>query len=255
MIEYVYGGKNTPHEKGEFCKPVTFPHYAFFYFLTPFCYLCEDGLKNGNAGDALIIPPFTKVYHGPQSGMQEGFRNDWFYANGNEIDAILKDFPLPISKNFSVSSPHLIGDCISAINNEVIKKRQGYKEKIDLLIKNMIIDLFREFSEDDSAQFRIAQAREFMQKNLEKNLTLKEIAEKAGYSVSRFSDLYQDKYCISPKADFLKMRLENAQSLLLYTSLSIEEISLKCGFGSIYHFSKYFKTATGFSPSAFRKSH
>jgi AraC-like DNA-binding protein len=197
----------------------------------------------------------AKIYHGPQSGMQEGFRNDWFYAKGDSLDALIKEFPMPINKSFSISSPHLLSDCISAITNEEVKQRQGYKEKIDLLIRAMIIDLFREYSEDDSAEFKIAQAREFMQKNLDKNLKLSEIAEKAGYSVSRFSDLYQDKYRISPKADFLKMRLENAQSLLLYTTLSIEEISSKCGFGTIYHFSKYFKNTTGVSPSVFRKSH
>lgn len=255
MIEYIYGGKNTPHAKGEFCRLVVFPSYIFCYFLTPFCYLTDKGLINGNAGEVLIIPPMAKIYHGPQSDMQEGFRNDWFYAKGEDIDALIKEFPLPLNKSFSILSPRLLSDCISAIKNEEVKKRQGYKEKIDILVRNMIIDLFREYSENDSAEFRIAQAREFMQKNLEKNLTLKEIASVARFSVSRFSDLYQDKYKISPKADFIKMKLENAQSLLLYTTLSIEEISAKCGFGTIYHFSKSFKNATGISPSAFRKSH
>jgi AraC-like DNA-binding protein len=253
MIEFVYGGKNTLHKKGEFCKSATFPHYFFGYFLTPFCYLTENGLINGNAGDVLIIPPFTKVYHGPQKDMEEGFRNDWFYANGSEINALIQEFQLPLNKSFHISSPRLISECISAINNEIIRKRNGYKEKIDLIIKNMLIDLYREYVEIDSVELRIANAREFMQKNLEKNLTLKEIAEKSGYSVSRFSDLYQNQYGISPIADFLKMRLESAQSMLRYTTLSIEEISQKCGFGSIYHFSKSFKNATGYSPSAFRK--
>ena len=255
MIEYIYGGENTPHAKDEFCRLVVFPYYTFCYFLTPFCYLTDVGLINGHAGEVLIIPPMAKIYHGPQSEMQEGFRNDWFYASGEDIDTLVKEFPLPINKSFSISSPHLLSDCIRAIENEKMRARQGYKEKIDILIKNMIIDLFREYSENDSAELKIAKAREFMQKNLEKNITLKEIASVARYSVSRFSDLYQDKYGISPKADLLSMRLENAKSLLLYTTLSIEKISAKCGFGTIYHFSKSFKNATEISPSAFRKSH
>ena len=66
------------------------------------------------------------------------------------------------------------------------------------------------------------------------------------------TDAVFEKYGVSPKADLINMRLESAKRLLLYTTLSVDEIALQCGFGSIYHFSKIFKSIIGVSPSIYR---
>ena len=254
MIKYVYGGVNTCHGKGEFCGRKVFPHYSFFYFRTPFSYLSNDGLINAGRGEIVIVPPFSPVYHGPQRDMEEGFRNDWFYAKGEEIKRLLDKFGLPINRAFPISSPELVKNCIVAIEEEITNKAEGYEDKVDLLIRNMMIDIFRASRDSKSADSRLAEARAFMSKNLSQSHTISDLAALSGYSVSRFCELYVKKYGASPKADLLKMRLENAKRLLVYTTLTIDMISSECGFGSIYHFSKFFKAHVGVSPSLFRTS-
>ena len=49
----------------------------------------------------------------------------------------------------------------------------------------------------------------------------------------------------------LQKRLDMAQQLLIYSQLSVGEIAEKCGFQSIYYFSKYFKKRCGVSPGKF----
>jgi len=254
MIEFIYGGINTDHDKGEFCKKITFSHYSFFYFLTPFTHQVGDDFLLGNAGEALIIPPHAIVYHGPQKNMENGFKNDWFYANGKEIAELLSAFPLPINSAFPISSPELIKNTLQTLNLEQLDKRDGYKSKIDLAIKNMIIDLYRSYMDlaPCNTKNHIAYVRSEIGKNLTKKWTVEEMAMLSGYSVSRFSDLYNEKYGVSPKADLINMRLESSKRLLLYTTLSVDEIALQCGFGSIYHFSKIFKSIIGVSPSIYR---
>ncbi len=51
------------------------------------------------------------------------------------------------------------------------------------------------------------------------------------------------------------MRIRNAQSLLLRSTLSIKEISYMVGFRDQLYFSRVFRQETGMSPRAFRRAH
>lgn len=45
-----------------------------------------------------------------------------------------------------------------------------------------------------------------------------------------------------------------AQRMLLYSSLNVNQVSSRLGFDDASYFVKYFKKYTGISPSEFRKS-
>ncbi len=83
--------------------------------------------------------------------------------------------------------------------------------------------------------------------------TLAEMAAHCGYSESRFSALYKSTYGISPMADLLNIRLENAKSLLLYSAKPISDIALETGFSSVFYFSSFFKRHFDTSPKEFRE--
>ena len=88
----------------------------------------------------------------------------------------------------------------------------------------------------------------------EKPWSLKTMASLSGYSPSRFSALYKETLCISPKADLLKCRMELAENMLQFSNLSVSAIARECGFENIYYFSKYFKANHGVAPSEYLKS-
>ena len=85
------------------------------------------------------------------------------------------------------------------------------------------------------------------------NWTLQEMAKLSGYSFSHFSAIYSKQYGCSPKKDLLNARLKMAEQLLVYSNCSIGEIAERCGFNSIYYFSKCFKKYFCVSPSEFVK--
>ncbi|MCD7034616.1 AraC family transcriptional regulator [Metabacillus sp. GX 13764] len=88
--------------------------------------------------------------------------------------------------------------------------------------------------------------------NLSENLTIKDMAQKASLSPSRFSAVFKEKYRQAPHQYLLEMRIQHAIELLQTSMLSQEEIAEYCGFADIHHFSKAFKKRTGQPPGKYR---
>lgn len=81
------------------------------------------------------------------------------------------------------------------------------------------------------------------------------LAEAANISETYLRKLFHGQYHTTPKQYILEQRLQKAKLLLADTSLSVTEISEKCGFSSVYHFCKAFKTRTGVTPTGYAESH
>jgi AraC-like DNA-binding protein len=93
----------------------------------------------------------------------------------------------------------------------------------------------------------------YMNANLEKRITVKSMAEKAGFSERRFRQIFELVKSMPPKQYLEALRLKMAEALLQNTSLSILSISDRLGYCSQFHFSKRFQAAYHMSPSQYRK--
>lgn len=249
-MNVVYCGTDFSHNKGEFCHKSISQYYFISCFSTPFLYEKDGNLLQGFPGDIMIISPGEIIWHGPQN-KDESFVNDWMHVSGEDMKYLLEKYPLPLNTTFHVDAPHILRNCIKRATEESLLKHPGYEDIICSSITETIILLHRLYqaqTSDDAPVHRIASAKEAVFRNLEKDWTIQEMADLCDYSVSRFCALYYQQYGLSPKADLLLLRLEHAKQLLLYSGLSITEISERCGFKSIYYFSKYFKAKEGCSP-------
>ena len=99
----------------------------------------------------------------------------------------------------------------------------------------------------------ISNVREYMLENYMNNFTVKKLAEEAGYSPSRFCELYKLYFNNSPINDLINMRIKKAKQFLLCTDKSVGEISVLCGFETVHYFSYIFKKYVGSSPNKYRK--
>ena len=249
-------GTNFPHNTGEFCMNTIRDSFFISCFSTPFLYESDGRMLAGNAGDILIMPPGTVIYHGPQS-KNERFINDWIYLDGNDFRDLLARYPLPEKTAFQISDPILLKNCIVQIEEELLLKHTGYQEMISSCLTKTIIQLQRldeQQRKSGSPVLRIEAVREAFLRHPEKDWSLQDMAELCEYSVSRFCSLYCQHFGCSPKADLLNHRLNLAKQLLCYTDCTITEISERCGFKSIYYFSKYFKEKEGCAPSEYARN-
>lgn len=97
------------------------------------------------------------------------------------------------------------------------------------------------------------QAIEYIESNIGKaNITNAELAAVVGYSEVYFRKLFKEKYGISPIQYVINRRISYAKQLL-NGQYRIAEVAEKCGFNSVYHFSREFKRQTGKSPTEFAK--
>jgi transcriptional regulator GlxA family with amidase domain len=95
---------------------------------------------------------------------------------------------------------------------------------------------------------------QLMEENIEKPLSLDEIANATGLSRRQIERLFKRHLNCVPKRYYLQMRLRRARELLLQTSMPIIDITTACGFQSPPHFSRCYRAQFGCPPSAERQS-
>ncbi len=115
--------------------------------------------------------------------------------------------------------------------------------------------LIYETDNQKSRQFEVDHIQKFMLQNLDKSLTLQELANLSALSKYHFSKRYQEKTGFSPIKHFLQMKMEYARYLLETSELHIYEVGLRVGFEDSLYFSRAFKAATNTSPKRYREMH
>ena len=93
----------------------------------------------------------------------------------------------------------------------------------------------------------------FMETNLARSFSLRELARHYGCSISHLMRLFH-AYChTTPHRMLTELRMRRAVSLLLETELSIKEIASEVGYENSLNFSTEFKKKHHVSPREFRK--
>lgn len=116
------------------------------------------------------------------------------------------------------------------------------------------IQQYRNVKKDDSQKTDIVTAAiHFMKENLEKRLTLDEIAEHIGYSVSYFTTMFNKRTGFAPLTYFNQLKIQQACKLLDFTDMKINQICYKIGIEDTYYFSRLFSKIMGMSPREYKK--
>lgn len=116
------------------------------------------------------------------------------------------------------------------------------------------IQQYRNVKKDDSQKTDVVTAAiHFMKENLEKRLTLDEIAEHIGYSVSYFTNIFNKRTGFAPLTYFNQLKIQQACKLLDFTDMKINQICYKIGIEDTYYFSRLFSKIMGMSPREYKK--
>jgi AraC-like DNA-binding protein len=106
---------------------------------------------------------------------------------------------------------------------------------------------------DTGAEAALAKMEQFIWKEFASHLSLHDIARAVGVSRQHLLKLCRMHNKHTPMVQLYAARLEVATDLLRQTGLPISAVAEKCGFVSIFHFSRKFKQAYGESPAAWRR--
>ncbi len=101
---------------------------------------------------------------------------------------------------------------------------------------------------------RATSFQQVIESNILNELTLSELAQLAGLSLSAFKREFANQYEATPAKYLQGRRLEQAERLFKITNDSVSEVAYACCFTTISHFSRTFKSKYGVSPSEFKLS-
>lgn len=85
------------------------------------------------------------------------------------------------------------------------------------------------------------------------NIRIADVARALGYSESHLRARFRDLVDIGLGAYIRRLRLNRARTMMLTSELRLQEIAERCGYDSIYTFSRAFRKEMGISPSRYRR--
>ena len=221
-------------------------------------------------GDILIITPGTlHRITAPKSGLRIIFQVDLSFLNMfKDIESTISMLaPAKLVTHETMPSIYETArELILEIQKECIEIRPLCDAFTFAKITELFILLGRECL-NSSLMFDVtpSKQREYTEKFLNicdfisshcmEDLTLDDVADRAGFSKYHFSRLFK-QFTNTTFYKFLNTkRIAYAENLLIDPGLSITEIAYRSGFNSISSFVRMFKALTSYTPTAYRKLH
>ena len=212
-------------------------------------------------GQIFLIPPDTVSRYYPDS------QNPWTYAfisfQGNKSAQYIQQ------AGFG-DCPY-IRDCVKdpeiyvSIIREMLKTHQltitNELKRVSLLFSlfSLLTDSYQMSSDytkdhhDYLPETYFEHAIQYIHFHYGKNIHIQDIADYIGITRSYLFYIFNKKLRMSPQKYLLNYRLQQAKELLGSTDIFIKDIAHAVGYEDSLAFSKMFRNATGYSPSAYRK--
>lgn len=99
----------------------------------------------------------------------------------------------------------------------------------------------------------VLRARDFIEAHYLTSPSLAMIAHAAGRSPHHLHQCFTRSLACTPAAYAQRLRLRDAQALLLGSDLPVQEVALRCGYPDPFHFARVLRRECGLSPSEMRR--
>jgi len=226
--------------------------------------LTSDGMETLRPGDCMIHAHAFRRFHTSIRGVQEGFRNDWFYINSTFFLPFLKKSGLPCNRLIPTGKPGLLAEHIHNLTQELSNPDEFSEEAIGYNIAMMLLSIKREHTlflrkktEMTRSQRYYCDAFRHLQEKIrreaERDFRIRDLAAEVNLSEERFNVLYHELFGTTPYREIIAERLIRAKRLLAATNMSLKEIAGLCGWQDVHYFSRLFRQKEECTPGEFRK--
>ena len=233
---------------------------------SPGCVILYDQICDLDSKPKLVAAEDIKRFESCIDNMDdEGCKlvlEDIFHKIDQEKDLALADLQL-LSLNLILSGMRKMS-FMQIQMNEYMGKNIFSLESIEKFqtttqLKNWIYNMLKSMNEmiikNSLPEKRdvVEEAKEYMKKNFNKNISLNEISERFFINPYYFSQLFKKKTGENYQNYLISLRVNRAKKLLEETDLKIYEICDLVGYADINHFNKIFERIVGVKPSEYKK--
>ncbi len=217
------------------------------------------GEQHLGAGQALVIPAERPHVYGASE--IDPWSIHWVHFTGLEGDYFARLAPeqtcrLDVDPDCSSAVERLFNRCTGALRDGFVQQRLIFSAKT---LQHLLAELYfnnAAFSPTTrTSRFRnLEPTLSFLYENLNRSISLAEMAAHAELSESHFSRLFKEQTGHSPVDYFIFLKMQHACSMLTLTRSTVNEISAALGYGDAYYFSRLFKKVIGVSPREYRST-
>jgi AraC-like DNA-binding protein len=213
-----------------------------------------DGQKVSVAPGQLIWLPGDRP-HAHATSDQDPWTVMWCRVQGQHLAALRErvmgksDFRLVIKEGHAlVRWFHELFACLGNQTSDTdLKLNTSISALLELMVEQKRIETKRQ------SPLNFDRAVAAMRADPAAPWTSADIESVSGISAAQIRRLFQRHMGQTPRAFLRSLRLTMAQKMMLETTLTLDEISLQCGFSDPYHFSKDFRRIVGKPPSEWRR--
>lgn len=213
-----------------------------------------DSTYHIKKGDLLILP--SGLNHKYWSDNDDPWSVYWVHFDGNKAD----DFILNLNRpdNSPVWALGLKSRVIADFLILLETRNRAYQLDSFLyassVLRQMLSFLGQIAMDPDQARLNIDEVHVYMQKEINQQLDLDELASHFNMSRFHFAKIFRELSGTSPISYFISLKMKQACHILDTSNQSIGEISDELGYSDAYYFSRIFKQKTGYSPKNYRLS-
>lgn len=207
------------------------------------------------ANQFMILSP--NQFHRFQADPDNLWTVHWLHFSGsmaNELKVTLdlQQFEKPSPLFFNEQVLETYQKIYSSLADGFALENIGYANLNLYHLITLLVFLNKESKNVKKDEDQLEQSIAFMKENLNKHLTVENIAKEFNYSSSHYSTLFKQKTGLSPIDYFIRLKIQNACQLLNKSNLIVKEIAQRVGYDDPFYFSRMFKKITGQSPIEYK---
>lgn len=215
---------------------------------------CAGSLQVKTKAGNQVIGKDTFIIFEPDTYFEYGMKNSfinyyWLHFTGFYAGELLKSLGIPLN----TVCPAAFNDCIKKLFercfDELIFSPKGMEASLCGLLINILTELVRAGSGISHEKLKSV---EYVNKNYDKNISVKQLAEMENLSASRYRTVFKKAMGMSPTEYITTMRINAAALYLQHDNMSVKETAYAVGYDDSLYFSKVFKKVTGKSPKNYR---
>ena len=200
----------------------------------------SNHILTGNITEAREV--FEEIY----LWLISSYGDDIYRIKSKVLDLLFiidKNLPYKIEEIYSIKDPHVVSILKTNSKEELRNEFLRYLSDIALQIQKQ---------KTSNTESIMPMVLEYVNKNYNKDITLKDVANSVNLSYNYLSKVFKDEIGKSFIDYLTELRMEKSMKLLSKGNLSIKEICQQIGYNDPNYYCKAFKKLTGKTPTEYR---
>ncbi len=194
-----------------------------------------------HAGDAVFLPQTS--LRARKSAHDVDYVSFNFFSEPTDAPVSLPPF---IEKGVSSEIMFLLNAC-----DEIHKKLLPDEESLSLILRCILLQLQNNYKRNAHSVL-LYQIKEFIAKNMQRTVTIEEIANEVHFSPSHIAAIFKQETG-TPIISYILNEKISEGKILIANGVPLQEISQLLGFADYNYFSRLFKKKVGYSPLQYKR--